>query len=284
MSSRADRDKIPTSTQDMVLIASRRRCCLCFYIRGRQDEQKGQIAHIDRNPSHNELANLVYLCLEHHDEFDSPTSQSKGFTTGEVKHYRERLYRHFGLRPRQTRLPPGVAKPAANQAPPAATNKETSPLPFRRLLEPWRIKLPDQATPLLIAYKAPNRFDGVCRIQYLRLPRRRTVVLCEQIDGNPGMSITNAVEMIAAQLCDQLSIAPRDLVLIQHYDMEMLSDPGWSRVIFKRSSSRTSFERPHWETMSPIDWRSLGLKPPPSGKTARRKRIPFVLERIKPAQ
>jgi hypothetical protein len=135
---------------------------------------------------------------------------------------------------------------------------------------------------LLFAYKAHNRFDGVCRIQYLRIPRAKTVVLCEQIDGNPGMSITNAVELIAAQLCDQLAIAPRDLVLIQHYYMEMLLDPGWSRVTFTRSASRISFDDPHWKTMSPKDWRSLALKPPPSRKTAHGKRTPFVLEMINP--
>ncbi len=37
------------------------------------------------------LANLVFLCLEHHDEFDGRTSQSKGLSAHEVKHYRAKL-------------------------------------------------------------------------------------------------------------------------------------------------------------------------------------------------
>jgi hypothetical protein len=35
---------------------------------------------------------LAFLCFEHHDQFDSSTSQSKNFTLQEVKRYREELY------------------------------------------------------------------------------------------------------------------------------------------------------------------------------------------------
>jgi hypothetical protein len=54
--------------------------------------KRGQLAHLDGNPSNTALDNLAYLCLPHHDEYDSTTSQSKGLTINEVKLYRTRLY------------------------------------------------------------------------------------------------------------------------------------------------------------------------------------------------
>jgi len=64
--------------------------------------KKGQIAHIDGNSSNSDSDNLVYLCLDHHDELDSKTSQSKGLTFEELKEYRRRLYEHYSS-PRRTK-------------------------------------------------------------------------------------------------------------------------------------------------------------------------------------
>jgi len=54
--------------------------------------KKGQIAHLDRDPQNNRLDNLAFLCLEHHDQYDTRTSQSKGWTIAEVEQYRALLY------------------------------------------------------------------------------------------------------------------------------------------------------------------------------------------------
>lgn len=75
-----------------VLVASRRRCCLCYFLKRRKNEQKGQIAHLNHKRSNSDFSNLVYLCLDNHDDFDSRTSQSKGYTFKEVEEYRRRLY------------------------------------------------------------------------------------------------------------------------------------------------------------------------------------------------
>ncbi|MBA4422972.1 MAG: hypothetical protein C0390_07695 [Syntrophus sp. (in: bacteria)] len=74
-----------------VMTVCRRRCCLCFGLRADTNEKKGQIAHLDRDPSNNEVDNLAFLCLDHHDQYDSRTSQSKGLTIDEVKRYRTEL-------------------------------------------------------------------------------------------------------------------------------------------------------------------------------------------------
>ena len=75
-----------------VLVKSRRRCCLCFALKGDHGEKKGQIAHLDHNRSNDKIDNLTYLCFEHHDQYDSKTSQSKSIQINEVKIYREQLY------------------------------------------------------------------------------------------------------------------------------------------------------------------------------------------------
>ena len=87
------RKRTPTATETEVLVRSRRRCCLCFGLEGDLGEKEGQIAHLDRDPANAHLDNLAWMCFNHHDRYDSQTSQSKGLTIGEVKRYRDELYR-----------------------------------------------------------------------------------------------------------------------------------------------------------------------------------------------
>lgn len=98
------RKKVPNNIQDEVITLSGRRCCLCFGIEADFSRKRGQIAHLDRDSDNNVIDNLAYLCLDHHDEYDTRTSQSKGLTEGEVKQYRDRLYEAVE-RHRQKALP-----------------------------------------------------------------------------------------------------------------------------------------------------------------------------------
>ncbi len=93
----AKRKRIPKETQTQLLVQSRRRCCLCFGLNQDLAEKRGQIAHLDGDSSNNQLDNLAYLCIPHHDQYDSRTSQSKGLTVDEVKAYREQLYKALAL-------------------------------------------------------------------------------------------------------------------------------------------------------------------------------------------
>jgi hypothetical protein len=54
--------------------------------------KKGQIAHLDRRRANSIPENLAFLCLEHHSDYDSTTSQHKNFTIAEVKAARAALY------------------------------------------------------------------------------------------------------------------------------------------------------------------------------------------------
>ena len=89
------RKKIPETTQAEVLVNSRRRCCVCFGLNRDESIKKGQIAHLDGDSNNNCQENLAFLCFEHHDEYDSKTSQSKGLTQAEVARYREELSNNY---------------------------------------------------------------------------------------------------------------------------------------------------------------------------------------------
>ena len=86
------RKQTPKDTEADVLERSRRRCSICFAQNADFDIKPGQIAHLDGNPSNIDFDNLCFLCLFHHDDYDTKRSQSKGLTLSEVKRYRMRLY------------------------------------------------------------------------------------------------------------------------------------------------------------------------------------------------
>jgi hypothetical protein len=87
----AERTRIPPDVVADVLTTCRRRCCNCYALRGDQSEKKGQVAHLDHDSSNKALENLAFLCLKHHDQYDSRTSQSKGLTIEELKLFRTEL-------------------------------------------------------------------------------------------------------------------------------------------------------------------------------------------------
>jgi len=90
------RKPVPPDTQTSVLVKSRRRCCICFGLNRDTDLKAGQIAHLDHDRDNNNEDNLAFLCFDHHDEYDSRTSQRKGFTAGEVKQFRAELHDSIG--------------------------------------------------------------------------------------------------------------------------------------------------------------------------------------------
>lgn len=92
------RKPVPSDIQKNVLLKSRRRCCLCFWLDGRDENQKGQVAHLDHNNRNVDEDNLVFLCLEHHDEYDGKTSVAKGLREDEVRHWRDELYKEMEYR------------------------------------------------------------------------------------------------------------------------------------------------------------------------------------------
>ena len=78
-----------------VLVASRRRCALCYGLDGDTTEKAGQIAHVDRDAENTAEENAAWLCLEHHARYDSRSQQAKGHTPEELLAYRTMLYEHM---------------------------------------------------------------------------------------------------------------------------------------------------------------------------------------------
>lgn len=85
------RTRISPETQARILAETRRRCALCYGLDRYIGRKSGQIAHIDQDSSNDAEENLVFLCLQHHDEYDSKTSQSKGITQLELERFRDDL-------------------------------------------------------------------------------------------------------------------------------------------------------------------------------------------------
>lgn len=90
------RKPISKAVETSVLLSSRRRCCICFGLNRDTKLKSGQIAHLDRDSSNNSESNLAFLCLDHHDEYDSRSSQKKGLTIGEVQIFRSELIQILG--------------------------------------------------------------------------------------------------------------------------------------------------------------------------------------------
>jgi len=85
------RKKLRPDIEAQVLTRSRRRCALCFGLNRDTHLKAGQIAHVDHDSSNDDLRNLAFLCLEHHDLYDSKTSQRKNFTLAELQHFQDEL-------------------------------------------------------------------------------------------------------------------------------------------------------------------------------------------------
>lgn len=82
---------IPEEVQTRLLAESRRRCAICYGLHHDLRSKRGQLAHLDHDPSNNNPENIAFLCFDHHDEYDSKTSQSKKLSMGEVLAYHKQL-------------------------------------------------------------------------------------------------------------------------------------------------------------------------------------------------
>ena len=99
-----ERNPVPTELQARLKYNCRNRCAICAIMNHDFTEKQGQIAHIDHNHSNSyDYNNLVWLCLVHHDKYDSKTSQSKNYTPNEVLLYKKKL-EEFYLNPQNNEL------------------------------------------------------------------------------------------------------------------------------------------------------------------------------------
>ena len=93
---KTQRIPIAPDVRHEVLRMSRRRCCMCFGLKGDIAVKEGQIAHLDRNRRNPAPNNLAFLCQECHTHYDRKSNRVLGFTSDEVRFYRDRLYEKLG--------------------------------------------------------------------------------------------------------------------------------------------------------------------------------------------
>jgi hypothetical protein len=247
------RKRIPIDTETDVLTKSHRRCCLCWYLENRKDVRKGQICHANQDPSDNRFENLILLCLDHHDEYDSKTSQSKGLTSQEIKKWRDDLYDHL----KTCGISESEASPNKELLKASVTSDSYTDNTV--IARPWKFRGWLTAGSLTyFAYTAGGRSDGICLIERVDLPDGRIVIACIQTAGNPGTSITNCVEDICHQVCAQFDIPHDKLVWLENY--EHINPVEWQLVTFANTQPFTS---PLWTSVTSKIWRDLKLQPRP---------------------
>ncbi len=253
-----NRSSITKTRAASVLVKCRRRCCICFFVNNIIDPQRGQIAHLNHDPKDNTYGNLVYLCLRHHDEYDSTTSQSKGFLESEVRQYQDQLFRSL----KTTKVPVRIRAKIARTNKRHRAKKSTNQQHYLKFMNrPWRLTWLDEGRPELFAYKAMSTCDGICRIERSELHDGRVLFVCEDLDENPGQSTTNTIESIAFQLCKRFGVDPEKLVLLEHCPASEITKDEWLMVRFSERNLRTGFSDPTWHPMEEGDWRRLGYKP-----------------------
>jgi hypothetical protein len=259
----AKRSKIGKKVETAVLLACVRRCCLCVFLDKRTQKRKGQIAHLNRDRSDSSFKNLVYLCLEHHDEYDGQTRLSKSLTVSEVRTYRDRLYAKnpaFKQPPKDSKRKARATSHWPSNTPEYAMLRKRYKKETDYYSDPWRFPLWQVGNlPEFFAYKARNRCDGICLIERIDLPDDRIVVVCIEAAGTPGQSITNTVESLCFQVCERFEIPYRRLVWLEHYDV--FDDSRWNMVTFEKHPPDYVFEGPKWTEMTPAMWRDLRLRP-----------------------
>ncbi len=76
-----------------------------------------------------------------------------------------------------------------------------------------------------------------------------TVAIATEIKENDGLSVTNAIQYIAATICKQYNLQPKDLIMIEHYGKDRVLGERYSLVRFKH----TRHDREGWHFEDP-DW------------------------------
>jgi hypothetical protein len=85
------RKPFPVSVETSVLLKCKRRCALCFGLNNDSTEKRGQLTHIEDGETIEET-NAAWLCMLHHDLYDSRSRQTKGYTPAELRSHQETLW------------------------------------------------------------------------------------------------------------------------------------------------------------------------------------------------
>jgi len=119
----------------------------------------------------------------------------------------------------------------------------------------------------LEAFQGPETFDGLCHLRVYEQPGHLPFVIAGGLDDNPGTSITNAIEMVAAAVQRTQFADGREFGLIEHYrdGIDERPTPTYSLVHFSHRPLEESpeiegeFRHPRWEPIDSVE-ELLGCK------------------------
>lgn len=111
----------------------------------------------------------------------------------------------------------------------------------------------------MLEYEDYNQL--VCRCWLRTYPRGdRLVAIATDLTYrlSEGASITNAIELVAREICERFQIRPRDLVMVEHYNWRgMENAPGLGKnaehfyfVDLRWCGRKRGFESPKWLRLS----------------------------------
>ena len=95
----------------------------------------------------------------------------------------------------------------------------------------------------IFSYATPQKGGARCRVRI-----SGNTVIASELADNPGMSITNAAESVAAQFCQYHEIPLAQLIWIEHYPPELSHEETFDLVQFRLTNGRLSVER--WRRLS----------------------------------
>jgi hypothetical protein len=97
---------------------------------------------------------------------------------------------------------------------------------------------------LLLPYQGLHSIDGLCHVRVYEQPGELPVVIAGGLDDNPGTSITNAIEMVAAAVQRSEFADGREFRLVEHYPdtIDRRTTPTYCLVHFEH---RSTHESPH---------------------------------------
>jgi hypothetical protein len=117
-------------------------------------------------------------------------------------------------------------------------------------------------------FRGFHGWESKCGLRIVPLQNRRAMVICSELPDNPGTSVTNFVEELAALVCAHYGIRPDKLIWIEHYVPHRgHPKPDWDLVTFKvvlGDEKQAVFAQPEWRRMRETDWHECGLPAPES--------------------
>jgi hypothetical protein len=108
-----------------------------------------------------------------------------------------------------------------------------------------------QITDQAFHYLGLGTFPSVCLLRAFDVEDSPTVIIATELPHNPGTSVTNAAQDIAAQAYQWLERPVRGITLIEHYEQD-----GDARYAQERFAVVT-FQHTEGGRVSGPDWRSV---------------------------